>query len=220
MALHTLFLPRRRMSLQSVNCSSVNSCLESKSLNSSIGKLMISRTLIGKLKPNARRSSRDSCDTLIPGGKPAMLAAASAAKDFRFRSLLEDPDPEPEGPGNPADDELADIVDPMWAIWPPEIKLSFGGKIQIGNFGGKIVYHVGSFGADDVGDVVKDGHAKNELKCWHPGIRTDSELPDFHHNRKNQILWPPRQQRQLKRPRPQLRPKFHLNLSLICSMFR
>ena len=134
MALHTLFLPRRRMSLQSVNCSSVNSCLESKSLNSSIGKLMISRTLIGKLKPNARRSSRDSCDTLIPGGKPAMLAAASAAKDFRFRSLLEDPDPEPEGPGNPADDELADIVDPMWAIWPPEIKLSFGGKIQIGNW--------------------------------------------------------------------------------------
>ena len=96
MSLRTLFLPRRRMSLQSVNCSSVNSCLESKSLNSSIGKLMISRTLIGKLKPNARRSSRDSCDTLIPGVNPAMLAAASAAKDFRFRSLLEDPDPEPE----------------------------------------------------------------------------------------------------------------------------
>ena len=44
--------------------------------------------------------------------------------------------------------------------------LSCGGKIHTGNFGTKIVmYHVGSFGADDVGDVVKDGHAKNELKC-------------------------------------------------------
>ena len=73
---------------------------------------MISSTLMGKLKANARRSSRVNCDTLTPGGKPAMLAAASAAKDFRFRSLLEDPDP--EGPGKPAlEDEGPDILEPM-----------------------------------------------------------------------------------------------------------
>lgn len=39
-------------------------------------------------------------------------------------------------------------------------------KIHTGNFGTKIVmYHVGSFGADDADDAVKGGHAKSELKC-------------------------------------------------------
>ena len=39
-------------------------------------------------------------------------------------------------------------------------------KIHTGNFGTKIVmYHVGSFGADDADDAVKGVHAKSELKC-------------------------------------------------------
>ena len=114
---YTLFLPRRRISRQSVNCSSVSSCFDNKSLNSSIGKLMISWTDMGKLRPNARRSSRVNCDTLTPGGNPAILAAASAAKDFRFLSRFVDPDP--EGPGMPADEDAVDIEDPICAIWLP-----------------------------------------------------------------------------------------------------
>ena len=48
---HTLFFPLLRISRHKVNCSSVNSCFESRSLNSSIGKSIISLTDIGKLKP-------------------------------------------------------------------------------------------------------------------------------------------------------------------------
>ena len=48
---HTLFFPLLRISRHKVNCSSVNSCFESRSLNSSIGISIISLTEIGKHKP-------------------------------------------------------------------------------------------------------------------------------------------------------------------------
>ena len=52
----TLFFPRLLISRQRVNCSSVNSCFDKRSLNSSIGRLMMSITVIGSLKLVAIKS--------------------------------------------------------------------------------------------------------------------------------------------------------------------
>ncbi len=53
----TLFLPLLLMSLQSVSCSSVSSCLLSRSLNSSMGRLMMSLQVMGRPIACAFRSS-------------------------------------------------------------------------------------------------------------------------------------------------------------------
>ena len=47
----TLFFPLLRMSRQRVNWSSLSSCFDRRSLNSSMGKLMISWTVIGRRAP-------------------------------------------------------------------------------------------------------------------------------------------------------------------------
>ena len=59
----TLFLPRRRMSRMSESCASVRSYLERRSLNSSIGRLMMSSTVIGTSIDRARFSSRLRCSS-------------------------------------------------------------------------------------------------------------------------------------------------------------
>ena len=70
---------------------------------------------MGKLKAKALLSSRVICDTLTPGGRPAIAAAvaASAAAIFRFRSLLLcRTEWAPEGPGIPG----VDVAEPIeWA---------------------------------------------------------------------------------------------------------
>ena len=54
----TLFFPLRRISLQRVSCSSVNSCFDSRSLNSSIGSWIMSITEIGNLPLWAKQETR------------------------------------------------------------------------------------------------------------------------------------------------------------------
>jgi hypothetical protein len=59
----TLFFPRRLMSLMSDSCASLRSYLDNRSLNSSIGKFIISFTFIGIFIARARFSSLFKCSS-------------------------------------------------------------------------------------------------------------------------------------------------------------